>query len=133
MSSGEKFRTKTRVIPTLVLLGLTGAYLAANINEANALCPECVPPGCLEGRLDPAWCLDSPSLCLESPAGTSRISYCSTLLPIGIPTAPTTAPYFRGRARGVATANAAARYAMTRVNLQHGPVQGEPQDGLSRF
>lgn len=37
MSSGERFRTKTRVIQTLVFLGLAGVSLVANVDKANAV------------------------------------------------------------------------------------------------
>jgi hypothetical protein len=37
MSSGEHFKMKTRVIQALVLLGLTGVSLAANVDKANAV------------------------------------------------------------------------------------------------
>jgi hypothetical protein len=36
MSSGEHFKMKTRVLQALVLLGLIGVSLAANVDKANA-------------------------------------------------------------------------------------------------
>jgi hypothetical protein len=39
MSGGEHFKMKTRVLQALVLLGLTGVSLAANVDKANtAVC-----------------------------------------------------------------------------------------------
>jgi hypothetical protein len=37
MSSGEHFKMKTRVLQALLLLGLTGVSLAANVDQANAV------------------------------------------------------------------------------------------------